>query len=80
MPDWFFWTNSGELGQAVQVARQAAGLTQAQLAQRAGVNRKLIYRLEGGRGNVRVDKAVQVLATLGLTPLIVPSEILGMLR
>ena len=80
MPDWFIWTNSGELGQAVQVARQAAGFTQTQLARRAGVNRKLIYRLESGRAAVRADKVVQVLATLGLMPVIVPSEILRMLR
>ena len=80
MPDWFVWTNSGELGQAVLVAREAAGLTQAQLGKRAGVGRKLIYRLENGRSAVRADKVIRVLATLGLMPVIVPSEILGMLR
>jgi hypothetical protein len=36
--------------------------------------------LESGKGNVRVDKVVQVLATLRLMPLIVPAEMLGMLR
>jgi len=80
MPDWFIWTNSAELGQAVLVAREAAGLTQTELGRRAGVNRKLVYRLESGKGNVRVDKAVQVLATLRLMPLIVPAELLAMLR
>ena len=80
MPDWFVWTNSAELGQAVLVAREAAGLTQAELGKRAGVGRKLIYRLENGRSAVRVDKVIQVLATLGLMPVIVPSEVLGMLR
>jgi HTH-type transcriptional regulator / antitoxin HipB len=80
MPDWFVWTNSAELGQAVLVAREAAGLTQVQLGKRAGVGRKLIYRLENGRSAVRADKVIQVLATLGLMPVIVPSEVLGMLR
>lgn len=80
MPDWFVWTNNAELGQAVLVAREAAGLTQAQLGKRAGVGRKLIYRLENGRSAVRADKVIQVLAKLGLMPVIVPSEILGMLR
>jgi transcriptional regulator with XRE-family HTH domain len=79
-PDWFIWTNRAELGQAILVAREAAGLTQAELGRRAGVNRKLIYRLESGTGNVRVDSVTQVLATLGLMPLIVPVELLGALR
>ncbi len=80
IPGWFIWTSSAELGQAVLVAREAAGLTQAQLGQRAGVGRKLVYRLENGKGSVRADKVVQVLATLRLMPLIVPAEMLGMLR
>ena len=80
MPDWFIWTSSAELGQAILVAREAAGLTQTELGRRAGVNRKLVYRLESGKGNVRVDKVVQVLATLRLMPLIVPAELLEMLR
>lgn len=80
MPDWFIWTSSTELGQAVLVAREAAGLTQTQLAQRAGVNRKLVYRLESGRGNPRVESVMQVLATLGLMPLIVHAEALAVLR
>jgi transcriptional regulator with XRE-family HTH domain len=80
MPDWFIWTGSAELGQAILVAREAAGLTQTQLAQRAGVNRKLVYRLESGRGNPRVQSVMQVLATLGLMPLIVSAEALSVLR
>lgn len=79
-PEWFIWTDSAELGQAILVAREAAGLTQTALGRRAGVNRKLIYRLESGTGNVRVDGVIRVLATLGLTPLIVPVELLGALR
>ena len=80
MPDWFVWTSSGELGQAILNARQAAGLSQTELAHRARLNRKLIYRLESGRGSVRADTVIRVLATLGLMPVIVPSEVLGMLR
>jgi transcriptional regulator with XRE-family HTH domain len=79
-PEWFIWTNNAELGQAILVAREAAGWTQSELGRRAGLNRKLVYRLESGKGNVRVDKVVQVLATLRLMPLIVPAEMLGMLR
>ena len=79
-PEWFIWTNSADLGQAILVAREAAGWTQSELGRRAGLNRKLVYRLESGKGNVRVDKVVQVLASLRLMPLIVPAEMLGMLR
>ena len=79
MPDWFGWTDSAELGHAILVAREAAVLTQSALAKRAGLNRKLVYRMESGR-SVGVDKAIRVLAALGLAPLIVPSELLRMLR
>ena len=79
-PGWFLWTNSADLGQAILIARGAEGLTQTQLAQRARVDRKLVYRLENGKGSVRADKVVQVLATLRLMPLIVPAEMLAMLR
>jgi len=80
MPDWFIWTHSGELGQAILVAREAAGLTQAQLARRAGVDRKLLYRLESGKANPRMQSVMRVLAALGLMPLILPVEALSVLR
>jgi y4mF family transcriptional regulator len=80
MPGWFVWTTGAELGEAVLVARKAAGLTQAALAQRAGVGDKFLYNLERGKGTLRVDKVMAVLAALGLMPLIVPVELLGALR
>jgi HTH-type transcriptional regulator/antitoxin HipB len=80
MPEWFLWTNSAELGQAVLVAREAAGWTQSELAKRAGVTRKFLYALEHGKDSLRVDKVMQVLAALSLMPLIVPAELAGMLR
>jgi len=80
MPGWFVWTTGAELGEAVLVARKAAGLTQAALAQRAGVGDKFLYNLERGKGTLRVDKVMAVLSALGLMPLIVPVELLGALR
>jgi len=80
MPDWFIWTSAAELGQAVLVAREAAGWTQAELCRRAGVTRKFVYSLEHGKGSLRVDKVMQVLGALSLMPLIVPAELLEMLR
>ena len=36
----------------ISAARRARGLTQADLAERAGASRPTIYRLEGGKSNV----------------------------
>jgi transcriptional regulator with XRE-family HTH domain len=80
MPDWFVWTDSAQLGQAILVAREASGLSQGELGRRAGLNRKFIYRLESGRGSVNVDKTLRVLAALGLAPLLVHAEALAVLR
>jgi y4mF family transcriptional regulator len=80
MPEWFVWTTGAELGEAVLVAREAAGWTQAELARRAKVTRKFVYSLERGKGTLRVDKVMQVLGALSLAPLIVPAELLKMLR
>jgi y4mF family transcriptional regulator len=80
MPGWFVWTTSAELGEAVLVARKAMGLTQLALAHRAGVSGKFVYNVERGKGTLRVDRVMAVLAALGLMPLIVPAELLGALR
>lgn len=79
-PDFFVWTSSAELGQAVLVAREAMGLTQIELAAQAGVGRKFLWQLEHGKGTLRMDKVIRVLDALGLMPLIVPKELLGALR
>ena len=80
MPDWFVWTSSAELAQAVLVAREASDWTQSALAKRAGVTRKFVYELERGKGTLRVDKLMQVLGALGLAPVILPAEVLRLLR
>ena len=79
-PGWFLWTSSGELAEAVLVARKAMGLTQMGLAKRAGVGHRFVYDLERGKGTLRIDKVTVVLGALGLMPLIVPAELLPMLR
>jgi y4mF family transcriptional regulator len=79
-PEYFVWTTSAELGQAVLVAREAMGLKQADLAARAGVGRKFLWQLERGKATLRSDKVMRVLEALSLMPLLVPREMLGMLR
>jgi y4mF family transcriptional regulator len=45
--------------------RRAAGLTQAELADRAGVGLRFIRELEQGKPTVRLDKVKQVLDLFG---------------
>ncbi len=55
-----------QLGAAVRERRLAAGLTQADLASRAGVSRRFVSELERGeRGGDRTGRLVWVLRELG---------------
>jgi len=51
----------------LQTQRLAAGLTQAELARRAGVSRALVSAVEAGRHLPRVDAALALAAALGTT-------------
>ena len=46
--------------------RKLRGLTQAQLADRSGVSRDTVGRLEGGDGGVSVENMLRVLRALGI--------------
>lgn len=60
--------NPRQAGIEVRRARQFAGLTQAQLAARAGVSTRLISSLElGDNPGIQLDKLLRVLAALGLS-------------
>ena len=54
-----------ELAKEIADMRKAAGLTQAELAQRAGVGLRFVRELERGKPTVRMDKVNQVLALFG---------------
>jgi transcriptional regulator with XRE-family HTH domain len=74
-----------ELAADVQSWRKLRGLTQAQLADRAGVGRDTVIRLEKGDGAVRLEILLRVLHALGvldgLAPALDPYETdLGRLR
>ncbi len=49
----------------VRSKRKQYGLTQAQLADRAGVGLRFIRELEGGKPTLRMDKVNVVLALFG---------------
>jgi y4mF family transcriptional regulator len=55
-----------ELSAAVRRQRKALGLTQIELGRYAGCGADFIYDLENGKPTLRLDKLLDVLATLGL--------------
>jgi len=50
----------------IQAWRKLRGLTQNQLAERAGVDRKTVRRIEAGEGGVSVENVMRVLQALGV--------------
>ncbi len=54
------------IGVAIRHARRSHGLTQSRLAGLAGTGLRFISELERGKPNVALDKALAVLAVLGL--------------
>jgi transcriptional regulator with XRE-family HTH domain len=54
------------LGQALRHYRQEAGLTQAELAERGGLNRTYLSALEQGRETEQVKRLLRVLRQLGV--------------
>ncbi|MEA5456815.1 helix-turn-helix domain-containing protein [Sinomonas sp. JGH33] len=58
---------AADLGTAIRSARLARGLSQADLAERAGVSRKLILDLEAGKEGAALGTALAVASVLGLS-------------
>jgi DNA-binding XRE family transcriptional regulator len=56
------------LGAAIREHRVQAGLTQAALAERAGIGRPHLNHIEGGRKNPTVVVLVHLAHSLGVTP------------
>ena len=54
-----------DIGKEIMKMRKAARLTQAQLAERAGVGLRFVRELEQGKPTVRLDKVNQTLALFG---------------
>ena len=79
-PEFFIWTTSEELGNAVLTMRKSLAISRHALAQRSGVGYRFLYDLERGKVTVRNDKVMAVLAALGLMPLVVSAEAASVLR
>ena len=58
----------GELGSRLREARKKAGLTQAALAQRAGVGRAALVAIEAGNQRMAVHQLVDLAAAVGVDP------------
>ena len=56
----------GDVAAGVAGWRKLRGLTQAQVADRAGVERKTVMRLEQGDGGVSTENLLRVLRALGI--------------
>lgn len=56
-----------DLGRAIAEIRSARGLTQAELAESAGLSRHWLAKLETGRSAVVLDHLLRVLRRLGAT-------------
>lgn len=55
-----------ELAASIRAWRKLRGLTQAQLADRAGIARDTVVRVERGDGGVSTENLVRLLAALGV--------------
>lgn len=60
---------------ALRRARLAAGLSQAELATRAGVSRMTVQQIEAGAKDPRVSTVLVLFRALGLELILVPSAI-----
>jgi HTH-type transcriptional regulator/antitoxin HipB len=56
-----------DLGAAIRAGRRAAGLGQADLAARVGVQRQWIIKIESGKSTAEVGLVLRTLNALGLT-------------
>ncbi len=58
-------SSTNELINFVKIRREQLGLTQQELADRAGVGLRFVRDLEQGKESLRLDKVNQVLALFG---------------
>lgn len=66
---------SNDLISSLALARKAARLTQAELAERAGLSRMTVQRLEGGSLDPRLSTLQELARTLGMDLIAVPSSL-----
>lgn len=55
-----------DLGALVRESRESSGLTQAELARRAGVSREWLLKVEAGRTPAEMPRVLDLLDELGM--------------
>ncbi|MGS4946914.1 helix-turn-helix domain-containing protein [Meridianimarinicoccus sp. RP-17] len=63
------------LGNVIKQHRKAAGLSQAELGNAAGITFQQIQKYESGQNRISVSRLFQLAATLGLEPAAVVTEV-----
>lgn len=66
LPDWI-QQHRWAVGTRIRDARHAAGLSQLELADRAGIDNKTVSRAENGVYAVSVDQLARLARALGVT-------------
>lgn len=61
--------------QELAQARQAAGLSQAGLAERAGLSRMALQKLEAGSSDPRLSSVLELARALGMELMLVPASL-----
>ncbi len=57
---------ASDIGSAIAASRKARGLTQARLAELAGVNQPKVSEIERGKDTAHISIALRMIAALGL--------------
>ena len=70
-PPWFWLRGDGGAGRALAGVRHTAGLTQAEIARRLGMDRTTVIDIEAGR-NTAVNRFVGLFNRMGYDLIAVP--------
>ncbi|AJE99865.1 XRE family transcriptional regulator [Pandoraea apista] len=63
------------LMESLVVARKDAAMTQAELADRAGLSRMTVQKVESGALDPRMSTVLEMARALGLEPMLVPASL-----
>lgn len=61
--------------ESLVVARKDAAMTQAELAERAGLSRMTVQKMESGALDPRMSTVLEMARALGLEPMLVPANL-----
>lgn len=77
MADPLYLNTPEALAEAVRRARAQQKLSQAQLAERAEVERSFVIELEVGKSDLKLAAVLRVLAALNIEPTALPAPAVG---